>query len=63
MEGDTDILKALHFIVEIEVFNIEAEPFGSWVRDGAVEQYFGRCHVGRGRADVARVVDKVAACG
>ena len=61
--GDADILIALHLIVEIEVLHIEAEPFGGWVRDCAVDEYFGCCHVGSGRADVAGIRDDIAACG
>ena len=52
-----------HGSIEVKIFQVEAEPFCFWVRKGGVDEYFGGNHVSSWCANVARVVNEVAADG
>jgi hypothetical protein len=62
-DRDAHVFVARHRGVEIEVFDIPAHETGAGSGSDAVEEDFGSSHIGRRCADIARVVDEVAAGG
>ena len=57
------VLKPLHFRVQVEVFDVDAEEFCVFGGDDAVEEDFGSVEVGDGRVGDSGVVDEVASDG
>ena len=51
------VLVFIHWCTKIVVFNVQAEPTGTWGREHAVREYFESCHVGHFHAQVAWVID------
>ena len=62
-DREAHVLVARHRGVEIEVFDIRAHETGVGSGNDAVEEDFGSSHVGGRCADIAGVVDEVAADG
>lgn len=62
-ERDAHVFVLVHSSVEVEVGDVNAAVGGVVSGEGAVDDKFGSSRVCSGRADVARVVDEVAANG
>ena len=60
LDWDVHVLFALHWSIEIEVFNVRCHKLGAWGGEDAVEEALGCGNIGGLRADIAWVVDFVA---
>jgi len=60
---DFHILIASHWSVEIEILDVSDHAFGARSGDDAVEENFGCGQAGCFGADIARILDSVAANG
>ena len=45
IDGEEHIFVVVHGGAEVVVFDVEAEPFGTWGGNGAVDKDFECCHV------------------
>ncbi len=54
---------ALHFCIEIKIFDVQTHEFGVWRGYDAVEDNFGRRDAGCWCADIVRIIDQVASNG
>jgi hypothetical protein len=62
-EWDPHVLVSIHWVVEVENFNIEGSKTSSRRRDHGVEEKLGSSEVGRFSGDLARVFNTIPTTG